>query len=307
MAELIQYATALSGATRYPFLLRQAASNAEATSSDVTLSAGDVKVYLDDDNTGANISALPTYAGGRWKLALTTGEATAASFVLVKIANAAIQTELLYFKTFGHASASYPPVYSGGAAGNLITSGTGTDQLSVTSGKVIASSVSGTVGAALSVGGTVGAALSVSGTVGAAASVSGTVGAALSVSGTVGAAASVSGTVGAATSVSGTVGAIAGFQSNLTGSNNLATALGTLAVNASQIGGAAVQTLTSGGNTFLKVSTAFFGSNAVSFTSPSTTPDVTANLNGATVTATVDIDAIATAVAAAIQGETGIF
>lgn len=92
------------------FTLRQAGSDAFATSSHWTPAAGDVKLSL-DGGTQANATNLPTFANGQWTLALAGTELQAAR-VRVNIDDGDIIPESILIETYGHASAAYPTAYA---------------------------------------------------------------------------------------------------------------------------------------------------------------------------------------------------
>lgn len=92
------------------FTLRQAGSDAFATSSHWTPAAGDVKLSL-EGGTQANATNLPTFANGQWTLSLAATELQAAR-VRVNIDDVDIIPESILIETYGHASAAYPTAYA---------------------------------------------------------------------------------------------------------------------------------------------------------------------------------------------------
>lgn len=117
--------------------IRKAGSADFAVGADWTPSAGDVKVSK-DGGSQANIGTLPSYSNGAWEFILTGTELSAKEIKvnIVDSATKAVDDDEFVLQTFGNASAMYPTVYSAGGAGNPLTSGSGTDQLTVSGGSV---------------------------------------------------------------------------------------------------------------------------------------------------------------------------
>lgn len=106
---LRKYNTALSGATRIPIPAR-IADGSLATSADYTPAAGDSKASIDcgtEANTGTDLA----WDDGTLYLTLSGAELTG-KLICVRIIDAAIQNEVVYVETYGHASAMYPGDYS---------------------------------------------------------------------------------------------------------------------------------------------------------------------------------------------------
>lgn len=101
-----KYNTGTVAGTHIPMRLLKAGSDACATNTDWTPTAGDVMIKL-DGGTEAEITALPTYDEGWWFFPLATGE-TACKTATVRIDNASIQSDGFIVETFGHVNAMYP-------------------------------------------------------------------------------------------------------------------------------------------------------------------------------------------------------
>jgi hypothetical protein len=114
---------ATAGSMRIRVPIRKAGSADFAAGGDWTPSAGDA----------ANIGTLPSYSNGRWEFTLSGAELSARTVdvTIVDSAAKAVDDEAFTVETYGHAAAMYPTVYSGGSAGNPLTSGTGADQIAV--------------------------------------------------------------------------------------------------------------------------------------------------------------------------------
>jgi hypothetical protein len=139
VAELRKYGVTLdlatAGSLRIRMPLRKAGSSDFATGSDWTPATGDVKVTK-DGGAQANIGALPAFSNGSWEFTLSNTELSA-KLVEVRIVDAAtkaVDDDGFNIETFGHASAMYPTNYAGGGAGNMLSSGVGTDQISTLNG-----------------------------------------------------------------------------------------------------------------------------------------------------------------------------
>lgn len=129
-------ANATAGATPLQLVLYKADLSGFASSSDWTPAAGDVKVSL-AGGALANIATLPTYDDntGCWTFVLSAAE-TQVRFLHIYVIDAAIARMVIEVRTEGHASAYYPPAYSAGSAGAILTAGTGTGQVNPTGGSV---------------------------------------------------------------------------------------------------------------------------------------------------------------------------
>lgn len=115
---LRQYAIALDGTTpgslKIRLKLRQAGSDAFATSAHWTPAAGDVTVSK-DFGVEANIATLPSYINGWWEVTLSEAELTAKQ-IGVTFVNPAIVPEAFVVETFGDAEAMYGIDWSGADA-----------------------------------------------------------------------------------------------------------------------------------------------------------------------------------------------
>lgn len=146
MVFLRKYAVTLDGSTagslklRVP--IRKASSNDFATSSDFTVATGDFQVSK-DGGAFANIGTNPSYTNGLWEITLSGTELTCKHIQirLVDSATKAVDDDYWCVETYGNASAMYPANYAGGGAGNILTSGTGTDQLNVSGGRADANAL----------------------------------------------------------------------------------------------------------------------------------------------------------------------
>jgi hypothetical protein len=124
-----------AGSVKVRLSIRTAAGIAFATSADWTPAAGEVKVSK-DEGAEANVAALPVYTNGQWCFALSAAELTAKSVHVRIDATALVEPFDFTVETFGHASANYPTVFSGGVSGNPVTVGTSTGQLDPLAGRV---------------------------------------------------------------------------------------------------------------------------------------------------------------------------
>lgn len=128
------------------------ASSADfAVSGDWTPATGDVKISKDGGNV-ANITTLPVAVGALWEFAISATEMQAAEITIqvVDAATKAVQDQAVSIITFGNASAALQidwsdsvragltalPNVASGSAGAIPTTGTGANQISVTSGGV---------------------------------------------------------------------------------------------------------------------------------------------------------------------------
>jgi hypothetical protein len=135
---------ATAGSLRIRIPIRKAGSADYATGSDWTPAAGDVKVAK-DGGAQANIGTLPTYSNGSWEFTLSATELSArlVEVRVVDSATKAIDDAGFNVETFGHTSAMFPTNYAGGSAGNMLSSGSGTDQVNPSGGKVPATIATG--------------------------------------------------------------------------------------------------------------------------------------------------------------------
>lgn len=113
--------------------------------------------YADTTNTVAIVGGTPTHGVSIWKLTLTATELTAGTVTvqIVDAATKAVEDQSFTVYTYGNASAYFAgdwsdivrlgltalPNVASGSAGAIITSGTGTAQLSVTGGTAKADAV----------------------------------------------------------------------------------------------------------------------------------------------------------------------
>lgn len=114
MSELRKYATALldgvAGSAAISLSLRAAGAGTFATAATWTPAAGDVQVSL-DGGALANVTNLPAYSNGRWKLTLTAAELTA-KVVFILIVDPAVDSESVTIETFGDPAAMWPDNYA---------------------------------------------------------------------------------------------------------------------------------------------------------------------------------------------------
>src|SRR5689334_904015 len=148
-AFLRKYNTATAAGTHIRVPVIKAGAQDFALSADWTPAAGDVKLSK-DSGAEANIGTLPAFTNGAWEFQLTATELSCKTLIIkvVDSATKAVEDQFIIIETFGNASAMYPIDYSdsvrfgltslpnvaSGSAGAIITSGTGTAQLSVSSG-----------------------------------------------------------------------------------------------------------------------------------------------------------------------------
>jgi hypothetical protein len=158
LSALRKYATA---ATIDGVCLRTAGT--AAIRANPTLASGDVKISL-NGGAFANLATLPSAvpaSGKNIEVALSSGETTCARALII-FSDATVPPEWddfeIVVETFGNASSQFPPDYgdavrlgltalpnvASGSAGAVITSGTGTAQLSVGAGLVTLAGVTHT-------------------------------------------------------------------------------------------------------------------------------------------------------------------
>jgi hypothetical protein len=123
---LRKYATTLdattAGSVKVRASIRKAGSADFAAGGDWTPATGDVKVSI-DGGSQANIGTLPAYSNGAWEFVLSNTELTGKSIKVntVDSATKAVDDDAFVVETFGHASAMYPTLYSGGSAAGVFT------------------------------------------------------------------------------------------------------------------------------------------------------------------------------------------
>jgi hypothetical protein len=158
-AFLRKYNTATAAGTHIRMPVIKAGAQDYALSADWTPAAGDVKLSK-DSGAEANITTLPAFTNGAWEFQLTGAELTCKTLIIkvVDAATKAVEDQFVIVETFGNASAMYPVDYSdavrfgltalpnvaSGSAGSLVTSGTGTSQLSTSAGLVTLAGVTHT-------------------------------------------------------------------------------------------------------------------------------------------------------------------
>jgi hypothetical protein len=123
---LRKYATTLdattAGSVKVRASIRKAGSADFAAGGDWTPATGDVKVSI-DGGSQANIGTLPAYSNGAWEFVLSNTELTGKSVKVTTVDSAtkAVDDDAFVVETFGHASAMYPTLYSGGSAAGVFT------------------------------------------------------------------------------------------------------------------------------------------------------------------------------------------
>lgn len=160
-----KYNTATASGTHIRVPIPKAGSTDFATGSDWTPASGDVKLSK-DGGSQANIGTLPTFSNGAWEFQLTGTELSCKQLeiMVVDSATKAIVDQCILIETFGNASAMYQADLSAAnLAANVaqwsgtnvaspdtagypkvtIKSGTGTGEVSLSSG-VAAASLSST-------------------------------------------------------------------------------------------------------------------------------------------------------------------